>query len=237
MEKNIYITDNSHTKIYQTYNELKKKLPTKLFKMKVFSSPKYRLDKKPILKRIENEKINSIKQFEKSSSINKLLERNKNIYILSNKTINLKKQKLKPILSKDQKEEDILKKTLLTEKGKDKNDFDIERNQNEFNGYNNYDDYNYDEQYENIGNYGYYFPPHLIKDVHMKANIYLPRIIDRMKYNLPRNEREKNGFRVEGKGIYSNHKSKQDELTDNIYIDDNNKENNKEKWEINEKKY
>ena len=58
MENNIILTDSSHNKIYQTYAELKKKIPPKLFKIKVFSSPKYNLDKKPILKKIENDKIN-----------------------------------------------------------------------------------------------------------------------------------------------------------------------------------
>ena len=58
MEKNIAITDTSHNKIYQTYLELKKKLPQNFLKIKLFSSPKYTLNKKPILKKIENDKIN-----------------------------------------------------------------------------------------------------------------------------------------------------------------------------------
>lgn len=45
MEKNILITDITHKNIYETYNELKKQLPTKLFRMKVFSTPKYTLEK------------------------------------------------------------------------------------------------------------------------------------------------------------------------------------------------
>ena len=106
MENNILITDNSHNKIFQTYAELKKKLPTTFFRMKVLSTPKYNLDKKPLLKKIENEKKNKIKNNHKN---NFLQLQNKNIFILSNKTINLKKPKnLKPIISHDYDE--VIKK-------------------------------------------------------------------------------------------------------------------------------
>ena len=49
----------------------------------------------------------------------------------------------------------------------------------------------------------YYFHSSVVKDAQMKNNIYLPRIIERMKYSIPRSQREKNGFRVEGKGIFN----------------------------------
>ena len=48
----------------------------------------------------------------------------------------------------------------------------------------------------------------------MKNNIYLPNIMDRMKYSIPRNEREINGFLLEGKSIFSN-KNKNDEYKNN----------------------
>jgi hypothetical protein len=186
--------------------------------MKVFSTPKYTLDKKPILTRIENEKINSIKQVEKPMNANKFLSASKKIYILSNKTINLKKKHLKPITF-EQKNDDIFKKTLLTEKD----------NKNNNTEQNEYGSYNYAVSNENMECMGYKFRPHIINDANMKSNIYLPRIIDRMKYNLPRNERDKNGFLVEGVGVFSNNRIKYDEVNDryeiNIYNNTADKKN------------
>ena len=98
MDNNILITDNSHNKIFQTYSELRKKLPPTFFKMKVFSTPKYNINKKPLLKKIENDKNSTIKKIDKPQSIDQFINGNKNIYILSNKTINLKKYRnLRPI--------------------------------------------------------------------------------------------------------------------------------------------
>lgn len=219
MEKNILITDNTHKNIYETYNELKRQLPTKLFRIKVFSTPKYTFDKKPILTRIESEKINSIKQTEKPMNASKFLSGSKKIYILSNKTINLKKKHLKP-LTFEQKNDDLFKKTLLTEK--DNKNSNTEQNDN--GSYNNYA-----VSTENMESMGYNFRPYIVNDANMKSNIYLPRIIDRMKYNLPRNERDRGGFLVEGVGVFSNNRIKYDELNDryeiNIYNNTADKKN------------
>ena len=218
MMENFYvITDNSHNKIYQTYAELKKKLPPKFLKMKVISSPKYSINKNPLLKKIENDKLNLIKKVENPLDKNKFI--NKNIYILNDETIKLKKAiNLKPIIFHEQKCDENLKKTLLTEKDKI-TDYMIEQNQNNLNEFlqNSPDDYQ-----------GYNFHSNPITDVHMKSNIYLPKIIDRMKYNIPRNERDKNGFHVDGIGIFSSNKIKYDEKNDNyeININSNNKKNN-----------
>ena len=192
MENNILITDNSHNKIFQTYAELKKKLPSTFFRMKVLSTPKYNLDKKPLLKKIENEKKNK----NRNNHMNKFLQlQNKNIFILSNKTINLKKPKnLKPIISHDYDE--VIKKNLLL----DKFDKNLRNNtdalQNFLEGL--------EEPAEEMETQHYYFHSSVVKDAQMKNNIYLPRIVERMKYSIPRSQREKNGFRVEGKGIFNN---------------------------------
>ena len=219
MENYYVITDNSHNKIYQTYAELKKKLPPNFLKMKVISSPKYSINKKPLLKKIENDKLNLIKKVENPLDKNKFI--NKNIYILNDETIKLKKAiNLKPIIFHEQKYDENLKKTLLTEKDKI-TDYMIEQNQNNLNDFlqNSPDDYQ-----------GHNFHSNPITDVHMKSNIYLPKIIDRMKYNIPRNERDKNGFHVDGIGIFSSNKIKYDEKNDNyeININSNNKKNNLE---------
>ena len=192
MENNILITDNSHNKIFQTYAELKKKLPSTFFRMKVLSTPKYNLDKKPLLKKIENEKKNK----NRNNYMNKFLQlQNKNIFILSNKTINLKKPKnLKPIISHDYDE--VIKKNLLL----DKFDKNLRNNtdalQNFLEGL--------EEPAEEMEVQHYYFHSSVVKDAQMKNNIYLPRIVERMKYSIPRSQREKNGFLVEGKGIFNN---------------------------------
>lgn len=218
MEKNIAITDTSHNKIYQTYLELKKKLPQNFLKIKLFSSPKYTLNKKPILKKIENDKININYKYHKPSSVDKFINGNRNIYILSDKTIKLKNIKKKTIPN-EHKYEEIMKKTLLTEKDKNtiNNNYEKSKNNNEM-----IDD-SEDALYQ-----GYNFHSSIVTDVQMKNNIYLPRIIDRMKYNVPRNERDKYGFHVEGVGIFNNNKIKYDEKNDNyeININGNNLENN-----------
>ena len=219
MEKNIIITDTSHNKIYQTYFELKKKLPPNFLKIKVFSSPKYALNKKPLLKMIENDKIN-IKN-DKPSSIDKFINGKRNIYILSDKTIKFKNAKRQK-MSDEQKYEEMLKKTLLTEK--DKNI--INNNNNEKNKIN----LDLNERQDDTFYQRYSFHPNIITDVQMKNNIYLPKIIDRMKYNVPRNERDKNGFHIEGIGIFNNNgnkKIKYDEKNDNyeINLNPNNLEN------------
>ena len=203
MEKNIRITDNSHNRIYQTYAELKKKIPTKLFKIKVLSSPKYSLNKKPILTQIENNKINPIKP--KHSNFQ---TKNKNIYLLSNKTINLKKsKKLKPINS--QINDEIIKKNLL-------GDYDEKNFKSDLESFNNFLE-GLEQPAEEMEPQHYYFHSSVVNDSQMKNNIYLPKIMDRMKYSLPRNERERNGFLVEGKPIFSN-KTNHDEFKNNYEI-------------------
>ena len=203
MEKDIILTDTSHNKIYQTYAELKKKLPPKLFKIKVFSSPKYNLDKKPILKKIENDKVNL-----KQQRHNFDLIKGKNIYILSNKTINLKKPKnLKPLNFNEL--DYIIKKNLLGD--------DFEKNSR-----NNTEAYQsflagLEEPAEEMEPQPYYFHSNVVSDAQMKNNIYLPKIMDRMKYSVPRGEREKNGFLVKGKAIFSNKRS-HDEYKNNYEI-------------------
>ena len=216
MENNILITDKSHKRIFDTYKELKKKLPTKLFKMKVFSTPKFNFDKKPILKKIENDELNSIKLREKPIGMSKYSQGSQKIYILSNKTISLKQKHLKTLYSDEHKNGRILKNTLLKEKSK------LIKNNTEQNR-------NYDNNIESIGNQeflGYNFRSHTINDSNMKTNIYLPKIMDRMKYILPRNERERNGFLVEGVGVFSNHVIRYDNINDKYEININDIINN-----------
>ena len=203
MEKDIILTDTSHNKIYQTYAELKKKLPPKLFRIKVFSSPKYNLDKKQILKKIENDKITP-----KSQKHNILQIKGKNIYILSNKTINLKKPKdLKPLNFNEY--DYIIKKNLLDDSS-DKN------SRNNSDSYRNFIE-GLEEPAEEMEPQPYYFHSSLVTDAQMKNNIYLPKIMDRMKYSIPRGEREKNGFLIKGKALFS-HKKNHDEHKNNYEI-------------------
>ena len=216
MDKNILITDYSHNRIYQTYSELKKKLPPSFFKMKVFSTPKYNIKPKPLLKKIENDKNSILQKVEKPLSINKFINGNQNIYILSNKTINLKNQRnMRKINCGDNKYSEMMKKTLLTEK--DKN-FNSNNNSNTQVENISYDEIEYLPIFQQNDVQPYYFHSSSIKDSNMKNNIYLPKIIDRMKYSIPRNERDKNGFHIEGIGIFPNNKAKYDDIKQNIDI-------------------
>ena len=47
--------------------------------------------------------------------------------------------------------------------------------------------------------------------------LYLPKIMDRMKYSIPRGEREKNGFLIKGKALFS-HKKNHDEHKNNLNL-------------------
>ena len=204
MENNIILTDSSHNKIYQTYAELKKKIPPKLFKIKVFSSPKYNLDKKPILKKIENDKINP-----KKERPNPLQTKNKNIYLLSNKTISLKKIKnIKPINTHEY--DFIIKKNLLKDINEKYFGNETENYQNFLAGL--------EDPAEEMEPQHYYFHSNVVNDAQMKNNIYLPKIMDRMRYSIPRNEREKNGFLVEGKALFSKRVNHNDEFKINYEI-------------------
>ena len=123
---------------------------------------------------------------------------------MSNKTINLKKPKnLKPIISHDYDE--VIKKNLLL----DKFDKNLRNNtdalQNFLEGL--------EEPAEEMETQHYYFHSSVVKDAQMKNNIYLPRIMERMKYSIPRFERDKNGFLVQGKSIF--HKKKDVEVGKN----------------------
>ena len=204
MENNIILTDSSHNKIYQTYAELKKKIPPKLFKIKVFSSPKYNLDKKPILKKIENDKINP-----KKERPNPLQTKNKNIYLLSNKTISLKKIKnIKPINTHEY--DFIIKKNLLKDINEKYFGNETENYQNFLAGL--------EDPAEEMEPQHYYFHSNGVNDAQLKNNIYLPKIMDRMRYSIPRNERDKNGFLVEGKALFSKRVNHNDEFKINYEI-------------------
>ena len=204
MENNIILTDSSHNKIYQTYAELKKKIPPKLFKIKVFSSPKYNLDKKPILKKIENDKINP-----KKERPNPLQTKNKNIYLLSNKTISLKRIKnIKPINTHEY--DFIIKKNLLKDINEKYLGNETENYQNFLAGL--------EDPAEEMEPQHYYFHSNVVNDAQMKNNIYLPKIMDRMRYSIPRNERDKNGFLVEGKALFSKRVNHNDEFKINYEI-------------------
>ena len=132
----------------------------------------------------------------------------KNIYILSNKTINLKKPNdLKPLNFNEY--DYIIKKNLLDDSS-DKN------SRNNSDSYRNFIE-GLEEPAEEMEPQPYYFHSSLVTDAQMKNNIYLPKIMDRMKYSIPRGEREKNGFLIKGKALFS-HKKNHDEHKNNYEI-------------------
>ena len=64
----------------------------------------------------------------------------------------------------------------------------------------------------------YYFHSNAVNDAQLKNNIYLPKIMDRIRFAIPRNEREKNGFVVEGRALFSNKGNYDDEFKMNYEI-------------------
>lgn len=233
----------SHLNIYKTYKELNNILPFGYIKTKVSPSQKYFFKKQPILINLEKEKNNIISP----TKITKNLLYNKNIYIFSEENDKSKKMisKLKKYYSYNNKYTKInsiksesniisdIENTLSNsrnssnlnnyiinantinfqnkinqikgskENEQSKNDLNINVSRNEIGLYSN-----------NIRNS---YRSSSINNYFMKNNIYLPSIINRLKNNLPRYQRENNGFLLNGFG-----KNTTKEINTNINSDNNN---------------
>ena len=233
----------SHLNIYKTYKELNNILPFGYIKTKVSPSQKYFFKKQPILINLEKEKNNIISP----TKITKNLLYNKNIYIFSEENDKSKKMisKLKKYYSYNNKSTKInsiksesniisdIENTLSNsrnssnlnnyiinantinfqnkinqikgskENEQSKNDLNINVSRNEIGLYSN-----------NIRNS---YRSSSINNYFMKNNIYLPSIINRLTNNLPRYQRENNGFLLNGFG-----KNATKEINTNINSDNNN---------------
>ena len=174
--------NNSHEYIFQTYNELKRILPNGFLKMKVLKKQRYPVNESSIINEIEKNYSNK--------NINKNLYSSQNINIFYNdeETENKITKILPQIRTRITDEYSNVSKTRSQN-----NDTNLNNSSSEIITYRNFREKNM----KMIGvscdvklkrNKGLYNSVS-VNDIDMKKNIYLPRIIDRMKYSIPRNLR------------------------------------------------
>lgn len=188
--------ENIHERVFNTYQELQKMLPKGFLKMKVLKKQKFPVVSQPILKMIENDEKEKYRYSMNNKNKNYLANTlNKNIYLYTDGN------KEKKIISR-------FKSYSSQETNKD-NNFN-NNNENNYNiihhimsedEINEVENENEEKEFEEPPQYGYAFHPHIVKDADMKNNVYLPSIIDRMKYTIPRNERDKKGYLVKGVAV------------------------------------
>ena len=188
------ISQQLHEKVFETYNSLKTVIPKKILKIQVLKNQRYPVNKPTIIKEIENDIINKNKKYVSSSQkINifyneKQLTKSKNLRTLKKKVenTNTNAPEIKKFLVQNYNKNDSLQNSeIITFKNfREKNmkilgvscDKKLKRNKGIYNSFS-------------------------VSDVDMKKNIYLPKIIDRMKYSVPRNLRNNQGLIVLGNNI------------------------------------
>ena len=195
------ISQQLHEHIFQTYNQLKTVLPKEILKIKVLKNQRYPVIKPSLIKEIEKDIINKNKNYLSSSQkINIFYKENPlnkgkipNLFKKTN--IHTKKkeveitntpEKNKLMLTNSKKNVSLYDNgDIITYKNfREKNmkmlgvncDFKMKRNKGMYNSFS-------------------------VSDVDMKKNIYLPRIIDRMKYSVPRNLRNNQGLIILGNNV------------------------------------
>ena len=188
------ISQQLHKKVFETYNSLKKVIPKNILKIQVLKNQRYPIIKSTIIKEIENDIINKNKKFLSSSQkINIFYNENQ---LTKSKNLSTSKKKIenkntntpeiKKIFVQNQNKNDSLQNSeIITFKNfREKNlktlgvncDRKLKRNKGIYNSFS-------------------------VSDVDMKKNIYLPKIIDRMKYSVPRNLRNNQGLIILGNNI------------------------------------
>ena len=192
------ISEQLHEYIFQTYNQLKTVLPKEILKMKVLKNQRYPIIKQSLMNEIEKDIISKNKNYASSAQkINILYNDNINkksqIQNLFKKTkINMKKHDIEksnaqettnPMFIISKRTSSLYDNSdIITYKNfREKNmkmlgvncDTKIKRNRGMYNSFS-------------------------VSDIDMKKNIYLPRIIDRMKYSVPRNLRNNQGLIILG---------------------------------------
>ena len=212
-------TINNHKKVFKLYKELKKALPIGYLKTRVSKGQKYSIQKQSILTKIEKEKL---KELITPTKITKNLFYNKNIYLYSGKD-----EQAKNFLKKLQNLKKSSKQISLN------NDIDIFNTpnnslktldiKNQSNLINNYLSNSKkikskeDDEINSISNNSRgYFRSTTINNCIMKNNIFLPSITNRLKNNLPRYERQNEGFLLEGLGKFSFKYLYSDERNNNV---------------------
>ncbi len=216
----------SHEYIFQTYNELKRVLPNGFLKMKVLRKQKYPLNESTIINEIEknyNNKNLGKNFFSPSQNIN-IFYGDEELPIINTKLTD-------PIYTN-------VTKTNSQKNYTNTNNLNIS---SEIITYRNFREKNMKMIGVNCDvklkrTKGLYNSVS-VNDIDMKKNIYLPRLIDRMKYNMPRNMRNNKGFIIVGNkddNIINKYKElnfikkKNDVPTDFFFYNEKNKIKNKE---------
>ena len=222
------ISQHSHEQVFEIYNSLKAIIPRRILKIQVLKNQRYPINKPTIIKEIEKDTINKNKNFVSSSqkiniyyNENPLMKTQKS-YVLKKKIDN--KQSNLPEINKNTIQNQSLNNSLQNSliitfnNLREKNmktlgvncDIKLKRNRGIFNSFS-------------------------VNDVDMKKNIYLPRIIDRMKYSVPRNLRNNQGLILYGNNINNivekskdtNFEAKKKNIPTDLYFFKLNKQNNK----------
>ena len=231
---------HSHDYIFKTYKELKRILPNGFLKMKVLEKQKYPLNNNSIINEIE-------KNYNNKNKRNLSSFQNINIFYNDEEKDEKEKKfdKLLPIIKN--KSNNNIQNDIINSNNTNKllNSNNYLNNSGEFITYRNFREKNMKMLGINCDvklkrNKGLYNSVS-ISDIDMKKNLYLPRIIDRMKYSLPRNLRNNKGFIILGKNannilnIYKElniSKQKEDMPTDMFFYSNKKLENNKNKDDL-----
>ena len=168
------INDN-HKYIYNTYKELNKLMPHNYLKIKVLASKKYNLPNKTIIDLIET-------KYNPNIINNKKEKPKKNIYLFSSE-----------LNENNISENSSLKDLFFLKNLKNISN----RNKSNIKNYNNSEIINSINNNKSKRRKGI-FNSKCINNFYLRNNIRLPEITQRMKFKIPRNEREKHGFKIIG---------------------------------------
>ena len=251
------INEQSHEHIFQIYKELKSILPKDVLKIKVLKNQRYPIIRNSLMKEIENDIINKNKNYS-SQKINIFFNED---FQKKDKIQNMAKINKVKTLRNNNEKPNFPENNNIFLANSNKN-FSLYEN-NDIITYHNFREKNMKISGANCDfklkrNKGMY-NSFSVNDYDLKKNIYLPRIIDRMKYNIPRNMRNNQGLLVVGinaKNLFNKEKEmalkrKKENLDDFLYsklrkinnkneISNRNKDNNKvinnssDKMEINQ---
>ena len=195
------ISEQLHEQIFQTYKHLQTILPKKILKMKVLKNQRYPITRPSIMQEIDNEILNKNKNY--LSSAQKI-----NIYYNENS----KKRSIIPNLYKNTKiktnkidgektNSPETSKPMLNNTKRNISSFD----NNEIITFKNFREKNMKmlgvKCDIKIKRHKGLYNSFSVNDIDMKKNIYLPKIIDRMKYSLPRNLRNNQGLILLGNNV------------------------------------
>ena len=194
------ISEQLHEHIFQTYNHLKTILPKQLLKMKVLKKQRYPITKASIMQEIEKDILNKNKNLLSAQKINIFYKENpkksSNIPRLCKK-IQIKSNKMEGEKSNSPESERL----KLTNNKRDLSSFDNNENVT----FKNFREKNMKilgvKCDIKIKRHKGLYNSFSVNDVDMKKNIYLPKIIDRMKYNIPRTLRNNQGLILLGNGV------------------------------------